>query len=181
MRKETVDIDWRIRLGERAKSLVMSVMPEDAKLDASFLEEGIAALENRALVAETRADTLEQANERLAALGPAIARMQQSTEEHYAHVFMLLGVTYRQLFSSRQIMALLTPDNKDVQSVIDKALDVLHVAEVAYRKIVPDNERRFADFDARAEDRQIARLMEEARTKQEDKVKGKGKDEERER
>lgn len=177
MRSENVEANWRLRLGDRARQLVLSVMPEGEKPDGDLLEQALADLDRDVMLAHARADALAEAHERLAS---AIGAMQTQLVETFDHNALMLGIVYRQIFACRQMMALLDPPEDDIAAIVAKTLEVLQTAEETYRRLVPEAERRYPDFEHARENAAVERMDVAAKTKAE-KAKGQAKYEERER
>ena len=176
MRTENTEASWRLRLGDRARQLVLSVMPEDGKPDGDLLEKALANLDQEMLLLTNRAEVLTEANARLV---PTITGLEQRITDALTHNAMLLGVVYRQLYSCRQLLALLEEPSSAVGSVIEKTLDVLQSAEETYLRLIPDAERRFPEFEQKLENEFLEKLEAANRAKQAEKARAPGKDEEK--
>lgn len=144
MRVENTEAIWRLRLGDRARHLVLSGMPEDGKPDGELLEKALANLEQEVMLLRQRAEILAAANANIA---PTLAGIEDRISSALNHNALMLGVVYRQLYSCRQLLGLLEAPKSAVGSVIEKTLTVLHSAEETYRRLVPEAERRFPDFE----------------------------------
>lgn len=177
MRLDSSDASWRIRLGQRARSLVQGVMTDDEKPDGDLLDRALGELD-QALTRETaRAEALEKV---VQGLRGDIATMSAATEGALTHNSLMLGIAYRQIFACRQMMALLDPPEDDIAAIVAKTLEVLQKAEEAYHAIIPEAERRFPEFHP---DREIEALeqMEANQKAKTGKGKSPSKNEERER
>lgn len=176
MRTDNTEASWRLRLGDRARQLVLNVMPEDGKPDGELLEKALTNIDREMLLLTTRAEVLTEANARLV---PTIAGLEQRITDALTHNAMMLGVVYRQLYSCRQLLALLEAPSSAVGSVIEKTLDVLRSAEDAYLRLVPEAERRFPEFEQKLENEFLEKLEAANRAKLAEKVRAPGKDDEK--
>jgi hypothetical protein len=175
MRLDSTDASWRIRLGQRARQLVLGVIGEEEKPDGDLLDRAICEID-QALARETsRADTLAAVMEDLRA---DFMAQTERLEGHLSHNAMMMGMVYRQLFVCRQVIALIDVPQDDAGQVIAKTLEVMQLADDAWRCLVPEQERTFPTFDYTREVEALQR-MEAAHQAKAAKGKTPSKDEER--
>lgn len=177
MRVENTEANWRLRLGDRARQLVLGVMAEDQKPDGDLLEQALAHLDRKVMLANARSEALAEAHERLAL---ALGNQQTRLEAVFDHNAMMLGIVYRQLFVCRQVIALIDVPHDDAGLVLAKTLEVLQTAEESYLRLIPEAERRYPAFDQARENAALAQMEAASRTKAE-RAKLPAKEEERER
>jgi hypothetical protein len=148
MRLETTDASWRIRLGPRARQLVQSVMGEEEKPDGDLLERALSQLDQDLAEARGQIKVLEDIAARIV---PDLAEVKATVLETSGHTSMMLGMVYRQIFVCRQVMGLMQPHGGAVGTIVEKTLEVLQLADDTYRRLIPEPERRFQDFDLKLE------------------------------
>ena len=176
MRLETTDASWRIRLGPRARQLVQSVMGDEEKPDGDLLERALSQLDQDLAEARGQIKALEDSAARIV---PDLAEVKATVLETSGHTSMMLGMVYRQIFVCRQVMGLMQPHGGAVGTIVEKTLEVLQLADDTYRRLIPEPERRFQDFDLKLETEVLEKMEAANRAKAAEKVKAPSKDDEK--
>lgn len=176
MRLETTDASWRIRLGPRARQLVQGVMGEKEKPDGDLLERALSQLDQDLAEARGQIKTLEDIHARVA---PALVEVKATVLETSGHTSMMLGMVYRQIFVCRQVLGLMQPHGGAVGTIVEKTLEVLQLADDTYRRLIPEPERRFQDFDPKLETEMLEKMEAANCAKAAEKNKPPAKDDEK--
>lgn len=187
MRKEEADFDWRVYLGEEAKALVMTVIPEGQKPGSKDLEAGIQRLKLDLAVAQGQAEGSR------AVVSEVTSRLESTIldlKREHSLVMMVVGKAHRELFLIRQLIGLIKLDDRaEAQEVLERLRARDAQWEEFIHSIMPNFDKAFPSFDAELEQRAMRQLTiqaveSETRVKADDKAKQaeKGeKGEERER
>lgn len=172
MRTEAADLSLRIRLGPKARELVMSAVTGEEKPDGDALDRAIAAkeaeievLRERLIISQAKVEASESAVQSLA---KEIRCLGTEQNARWSHVMMMLGAAYRAIHSATQVLMLTKPSIKGGQAVIDAALQMINSADRVYRNAVDETERRYPTFDFQREEALLVRALEETRIKQRD-------------
>ncbi len=176
MHLETTDASWRIRLGPRARQLVQSVMGDEEKPDGDLLERALSQLDQDLAKARGQIKVLEDI---AAHIVPDLVEAKATVVETSSHTSMMLGMVYRQIFVCRQVMGLMQPHGGAVGTIVEKTLEVLQLAEDTYRRLIPEPERRFQDFDLKLETEVLEKMGAANRAKAAEKGKAPAKDDEK--
>lgn len=186
MRTEMTDTNWRIRLGERARQLMQQTMSPDEKPDGDILDRALARqqehideLRMSLTAAEARVEAGIQA---LAISAEAVRDLQIESRRQWDHNGMMLGMVFRQLYISRQILAAAAAQGTEAQEIIEKGISLMDRMQETYERLVPQADRRYPGFDEIAEMEMLNRMKLEATLPAKSTPeKGKAKEEERER
>lgn len=169
MRTEPADLSLRLRLGPKARELVLSSISNDEKPDGDALDRAISAkdaelalLRERLITSEAK---LEATDAVLQTLREEIRSLSLEQSTRWNHVLMMLGAAYRTIYSATQVLILTKPSMKGGQAVIDAALEMIQSADKVYRNAVREADRRYPDFDFQSEEALLVRALEETRIK----------------
>lgn len=187
MRKEDVDFDWRMVIGEEARALVLAVLRDGQKPGAKELESAIQQIK------VDLASAKGQAEGSRAVVADVTSRLEgiiQDLKREHSVVMMVVGKAHRELFLIRQLLGLINLDARaEAQEVLERLRARDGQWEEFIHSIMPNFDQAFPAFDAELEQRAMRQITIQAvendtRVKADDKTKlaEKGeKGEERER
>lgn len=184
MRREEADLEMRVVLGEEAKALVAAVLPPGQKAGSRDLENGIQHLKREIAIAQGQA---EGARTVVSEVTARLEGMIRELKEEHSTVLMVLGKAHRELFLIRQLVGLITLENKDeAQEVIERLRARDQQWEEFMHSAMPNATLTFPAYQADQEIRALRQLTVEAinsetRVKPHDKAKQGEKEQERER
>lgn len=174
MRKEETDFDWRIYLGEEAKALVLTVVPTGQKPGSKDLEAAIQRMKIAIAVAEGQA---EGARTVVSEVTSRLEGIIHELKREHTLVMMVVGKAHRELFLIRQLLGLISLDNRaEAQEVLERLRARDGQWEEFIHSIMPNYDQAFPTFDVELEQRAMRQLTiqaveNETRVKEGDKTK----------
>lgn len=157
MRKEQVELDWRMVLGDEARALVQAVIPPDQRPTSKDLEAGIQRMQRSLSLAQGQAEGARSVASELALrLEKALADLRADQQL----VFLVLAKLHREMFLVRQALALAAlSTTAEADTALQKLREKTAEITALIERVIPDYERRLPSFDPLAEERAIRELL----------------------